>query len=57
MLYEMAKKFDDWKGEGYAGSCCRGAVRGWENMGACSERARALRGERARLATDHRTGR
>ena len=38
MLYEMAKKFDEWEGEGYAGSSCRGAVRGWENMGVCSEK-------------------
>ena len=38
MLYEMAKKFDEWEGEGYAGSSCRGAVRGWKNMGVCSEK-------------------
>ena len=37
MLYEMAKKFDKWEGEGYVGSSCRGAVRGWSNMGVCSE--------------------
>ena len=37
MLYEMAKKFDRWEGEGYSGSSCRGAIRGWHNMGACSE--------------------
>ena len=37
MLYEMAKKFDKWEGEDYAGSSCRGAVRGWSNMGVCSE--------------------
>ena len=38
MLYEMAKKFDEWEGEGYAGSSCRGAVRGWNNMGVCSDK-------------------
>ena len=37
MLYEMAKKFDEWEGEGYSGSSCRGAVRGWNNMGVCSD--------------------
>ena len=37
MLYEMAKKFDEWEGEDYSGSSCRGAVRGWSNMGVCSE--------------------
>ena len=39
MLYEMAKKFDEWKGEAYSGSSCRGAVRGWNNMGVCSDSA------------------
>ncbi len=35
MLYEMARKFDEWPGEDYAGSSCRGAMRGWQNMGVC----------------------
>ena len=37
MLYEMAQKHDEWPGEDYAGSSCRGAIRGWKNMGVCSE--------------------
>jgi hypothetical protein len=37
MLYEMARKYDEWKGEDYAGSSCRGAIQGWHNMGVCSE--------------------
>ncbi|SDP44083.1 C1 family peptidase [Desulforhopalus singaporensis] len=37
MLYEMAKKHDQWPGEDYVGSSCRGAIRGWKNMGVCSE--------------------
>ena len=36
MLYEMARKHDEWPGEDYAGSSCRGAIRGWKNMGVCS---------------------
>ena len=36
MLYEMAKKFDEWEGEDYSGSSCRGAVSGWDSMGVCS---------------------
>ena len=36
MFYEMAKKHDEWPGEEYAGSSCRGAIRGWRNMGVCS---------------------
>lgn len=37
MLYEMAKRHDEWPGEDYDGSSCRGAIRGWKNMGVCSE--------------------
>lgn len=37
MLYEMAKMHDEWPGEDYAGSSCRGAIRGWKNMGVCCE--------------------
>ncbi|WP_179957575.1 C1 family peptidase [Exilibacterium tricleocarpae] len=38
MLYEMARKFDEWPGDEYAGSSCRGAIRGWQNMGVCTDR-------------------
>ena len=38
MLYEMAKKLDRWLGDRYEGSSCRAAVRGWQNMGVCSEK-------------------
>ena len=37
MLYEMAKLHDEWPGEGYAGSSCRGAIKGWFNMGVCAD--------------------
>lgn len=37
MLYEMAKMHDEWPGEDYAGSSCRGAIRGWKNMGVCDD--------------------
>ena len=37
MLYEMAKKHDEWPGNRYQGSSCRGAIRGWKNMGVCGE--------------------
>lgn len=37
MLYETAKQFDEWEGEDYQGSSCRGAVKGWHGMGVCSE--------------------
>ena len=37
MLYEMAQKHDEWPGEDYTGSSCRGAIKGWKNMGVCSD--------------------
>ncbi len=37
MLYEMAKRCDEWPGEEYDGSSLRGAIRGWRNMGVCEE--------------------
>jgi len=37
MLYEMAKKYDQWPGENYEGSSCRGAIKGWYNMGVCTD--------------------
>ena len=37
MLYEMAKRSDEWPGEDYDGSSLRGAIRGWRNMGVCEE--------------------
>jgi len=37
MLYEMAQRHDEWSGEAYEGSSCRGAIKGWYNMGVCRE--------------------
>ena len=37
MLYEMAKRYDEWPGDKYDGSSLRGALRGFYNMGACAE--------------------
>lgn len=39
MLYEMAKRHDEWPGEDYDGSSLRGALRGWSSMGVCTEDA------------------
>ncbi len=38
MLYEMAKRFDEWEGDDYSGSSCRGAIRGWYHNGICLEK-------------------
>jgi len=37
MLYEMARLHDEWPGQDYAGSSCRGAIKGWFNMGVCRD--------------------
>lgn len=64
MLYEMARLHDEWPGEDYAGSSCRGAIKGWYNMGVCSDgrwpyvdgNAGALTVERAKAARDNTIG-
>jgi hypothetical protein len=37
MLYEMARKYDEWPGEEYEGSSARGAMIGWVRHGVCAE--------------------
>ena len=37
MLYEMAKRYDEWEGEDYSGSSARGAMKGWHKHGICGE--------------------
>ncbi|MBK6337886.1 MAG: C1 family peptidase [Betaproteobacteria bacterium] len=36
MLYELARRYDEWPGEQYDGSSCRGALKGWHKHGVCS---------------------
>ncbi|MFI0606274.1 MAG: C1 family peptidase [Anaerolineae bacterium] len=37
MIYEMARRYDEWTGEDYSGSSARGAVKGWFKHGICAE--------------------
>lgn len=37
MLYHMARLYDEWDGEDYDGSSCRGAMKGWHKHGVCFE--------------------
>jgi hypothetical protein len=37
MLYEMAKRYDEWEGEDYEGSSIRAAMKGWHRHGVCRE--------------------
>ncbi len=36
MLYELAKRYDEWPGADYDGSSCRGALKAWHKHGVCS---------------------
>lgn len=38
MLYEMARCYDEWPGENYAGSSARGAMKGWARHGVCERK-------------------
>ena len=38
MLYNMARVYDEWDGEDYEGSSCRGAMKGWHRHGVCKEK-------------------
>ena len=35
MMYEMAKDYDEWPGDDYSGSSCKGGVKGWQRHGVC----------------------
>src|SRR5262249_9798091 len=36
MLYQNARLYDEWQGEDYEGSSCRGAMKGFHKHGVCS---------------------
>ena len=38
MLYYLARVYDEWEGEDYEGSSCRGALKGWHKHGVCKRR-------------------
>lgn len=37
MLYQLAKRYDEWRGENYSGSSARGAMKGWHKHGVCAD--------------------
>ncbi len=37
MLYNFARRYDEYAGEDYDGSSCRGALKGWFHHGVCLE--------------------
>lgn len=55
MLYDMARRYDEWPGEDYSGSSARGAMKGWYKHGVCAQ-ALYPQGRNARSGlTDART--
>jgi hypothetical protein len=36
MFYDLARRYDEWAGEDYEGSSCRGAMKGWYKHGICA---------------------
>jgi Papain family cysteine protease len=50
MLYETAKRHDEWAGQGYEGSSARGAMKGWYKYGICS--AKLWPGQGGRITDD-----
>jgi hypothetical protein len=53
MLYDMARRYDEWPGESYEGSSARGGMKGWHKHGVCSLRHWKYVGKQeARLFTD-----
>ena len=37
MLYHLARIYDEWEGEDYSGSSCRGVLKGWHHHGVCRQ--------------------
>lgn len=37
MMYEMARRYDEWPGVDYSGSSARGAMKGWHKHGVCAD--------------------
>ena len=37
MIYDMARRYDEWPGESYEGASARGAMKGWHKHGVCSK--------------------
>lgn len=39
MMYELARRYDEWPGQNYEGSSARGAIKGWVKHGVCFEKS------------------
>ncbi len=52
MFYELARRYDEWEGEDYEGSSCRGALKGFHKHGVCQEKYWPKSGAGARVNTE-----
>ena len=50
MFYELARRYDEWPGTDYEGSSCRGALKGWNKHGVCSEHCWPYRNDAGAIA-------
>lgn len=55
MMYQMAKRYDEWTGEDYSGSSARGAMKGWHKHGVCGEDCWPYEHEDYQNLTEERT--
>ena len=46
MIYHLARFYDEWPGEDYDGSSCRGAMKAWHKHGVCTEKLWRYRDKR-----------
>lgn len=49
MLYNMARFYDEWPGEDYDGSSCRGAMKGWHRHGVCTDKLWPYRNDKGKI--------
>jgi hypothetical protein len=49
MFYELAKRYDEWPGADYEGSSCRGALKGWNKHGVCTEQSWPYRDDTGKI--------
>ena len=51
MLYHLARFYDEWPGENYEGSSCRGALKAWFKHGVCTEKLWPYKDPKTKRAT------
>lgn len=52
MLFNLARIYDEWDGEDYEGSSCRGAMKGWNRHGVCEQSCWTIRQDRPNSGWD-----